>query len=339
MGVLKTKLKKYNKYVIELENDEIKSNDFENVEDIIISSKTDFEDNIQKYNELKAKLHSIELDLKLKELKIQEKDLETKKTVSKMHELEEAHKSEMSALEKKYLDNTDELKGLLEKSELNMEELKKEFQYKTQSLKDKLKDEETLQKQTEIYRIGNLGLKNDIQSKETEIINLKKDYNELSTVKSKHEIKIKNLQTENNMLKDVQTEYNKLNNNYRHLQEVVNKKDKDIIELEYSNRKLEQYLSMSLEAITTLKNLGLFNRLFNKIPEGIDELQEDIKKLQPPEDVEIDPIVDAEPVRPKKPIESPEDVEIDPIVDAGPVEVDEKHVKPKKTREILGEKK
>lgn len=338
MGVLKTKLKKYNKYVIEIEKDEIKSSELENVEDVIITSKTDFEENIQKYNELKAKLHSIELDLKLKELKIQEKDLETKKTVSKMHELEETYKSEVSAVEKEYMDKTKELKGLLEKSELNVQELQKELQNETQSLKDKLKDEETLQNQMEIYRIGNLGLKNDVQSKETEINNLKNNYNDLLNVKSKHEIEIKNLQAKNNMLKDVQTDYNKLNNMYRHLQEVANKKDKDIIELEYSNRRLEQYLSMSLEAITTLKNLGLFNRLFNRIPEGIDELQEDIKKLQPPEEMEIDPIVDAEPVRHKTPRESPEDVEIDPIFDAEPVEVDEKPVKPKNPRDILGKK-
>jgi len=47
---------------------------------------------------------------------------------------------------------------------------------------------------------------------------------------------------------------------------------------------------MSMEAITTLKNLGLFNRLFNRIPEGIEELQEDIKKLQPPKEIEIEPV-------------------------------------------------
>jgi cell division protein ZapA (FtsZ GTPase activity inhibitor) len=79
-------------------------------------------------------------------------------------------------------------------------------------------------------------------------------------------------------------------NNYRHLQEVANKKDRTIIELEAKKRRLEQYLSMSLEAINTLKNLGLFNRLFNKVPEGIDELQEDIKKLQPPKEIEIEPV-------------------------------------------------
>jgi hypothetical protein len=47
---------------------------------------------------------------------------------------------------------------------------------------------------------------------------------------------------------------------------------------------------MSLEAINTLKNLGLFNKLFNRVPEDIDELSEDIKKLQPPKEVEIEPI-------------------------------------------------
>lgn len=68
------------------------------------------------------------------------------------------------------------------------------------------------------------------------------------------------------------------------------KKDENIIELEAKVRKLDHYLLMSLEAINSLKNLGLFNRLFKRVPEGIYELEEDIKKLQPPKEVEIEPV-------------------------------------------------
>ena len=142
----------------------------------------------------------------------------------------------------------------------------------------------------EVYRIGNIGLKNEINNKENEINDLKNSYNKVLDLKSKQEKEIKTLQSNVDKLEIVQIEHNKLINNYRHLQEVANKKDRTIIELEAQKRKLEQYLSMSMEAITTLKNLGLFNRLFNKIPEGIDELQEDIKKLQPPKEIEIEPI-------------------------------------------------
>lgn len=322
MGILKRKIKKYNKYVIEIENEDIEANNFENVEDVIIISKKDFENELNKSKELSAKLHSRDLELKLKELKLQEKDIEIQKATSKMEELEETYNSQLNVLEKKYLIESNELKQLLENSELSAQQLKKEHATesnelkqllenskisaqklendyqeikeqlgnKINSLQNKIEEEEKLQNQMEVYRIGNIGLKNEIRNKEEEIDKLKQKHDKILDLKSMQEKTIENLRSDVNKLERVQIEHNKLINNYRHLQEVANKKDRTIIELEAKKRKLEQYLSMSLEAITTLKNLGLFNRLFNRVPEGIDELQEDIKKLQPPVEVEIEPV-------------------------------------------------
>jgi|GEM_PF-3206530 len=304
MGILKRKIKKYNKYVIEIENEDIESNDFENVEDVIIISKKDFETELQKSKELSAKLHSRDLEVKLKELKLQEKDIEVEKSKSKMEELEETYNSELNVLEKKYITESNELKQLLENSKSSTQKIEDEYreiqekyhrikeklENEVKSLQSKVEEEEKLQNQMEIYRIGNIGLKNDIKSKEDEINSLKNNYNTLLDLKSIKEKEIEKLQSDVNKLEKVQIEHNKLINNYRHLQEVANKKDRTIIELEAKKRKLEQYLSMSLEAINTLKNLGLFNRLFNRVPEGIDELQDDIKKLQPPKEIEIEPV-------------------------------------------------
>jgi chromosome segregation ATPase len=289
MGVLNKRIKKYNKYVIEIENEEIETNNFENIENVIIISKKDFENELQKSKELNAKLHSRDLELKLKELKLQEKDIEIQKSKSLIEELEETHKLELNVLEKKYINETDELKKIEEKLE-----------NKVKFLQNELEEAGKLQNQMEVYRIGNIGLKNDITSKEEEISSLKSKYKQMSDLKAKLEMEIKTLQLNVHKLSGVQVEYDKLINNYRHLQEVANKKDRTISELEAKKRKLDQYLSMSLEAITTLKNLGLFNRLFKRVPEGIDELQEDIKKLQPPKEIEIDSSIEIEPVRAKK---------------------------------------
>jgi len=297
MGTLKKRIKKYDMYVIEIENEELEANNLKDVEDVIIISKEDFESELLKAKELTAKLESRDLELKLKEIKLQEKDLEIQKVNSEMHEFKEAYKSELVTLEKNYINKSNELKLLLDNKESKIEELKKEhckleeeLEDKSSTLKNKLEEKETLQNQMEVYRIGNIGLKNDIRSKEEEIDRLKGNYNNILSLKSQQEKEIAKLRSDIRKLEIVQLEHDKLINNYRHLQEVANKKDRNIIELEAQKRKLEQYLSMSLEAINTLKNLGLFNRLFNRVPEGIDELQEDIKKLQPPEEVEIEPV-------------------------------------------------
>jgi len=304
MGVLKKKINKYNKYVIEIENEEIEANNLKNIEDVIIIGKESFENELHKSKELAAKLESRDLEIRLNSLKLQEKDLEIQKAKSEMNEFKETYTSRLVTLEKNYVDKSGELKFLINDKESEIEELKnkyaqleEELKDKSNSLKNKLEEKETVHNQMEVYRIGNIGLKNEINSKENEIDKLKSNYNELKNnhdkildLKSQQETEIKRLQSDVNKLEMVQIEHNKLINNYRHLQEVANKKDKTINELESKKRKLEQYLSMSLEAITTLKNLGLFNRLFNKIPEGIDELQEDIKKLQPPKEIEIEPV-------------------------------------------------
>lgn len=295
MSVLKTKLKKYNKYVVEIEKEEINEYNLENIEDIVVMDKETFENELHKSKEIDAKLHATELELKLKELKIQEKELKVQKAESKLEELEEAYKSKSNTIEKTYKDQIYELKQLLSKSEIDAEKFKNEYmkrgidlENETRVLQDKLKEKENLQGQIEIHKITNKSLKNDLAGKETEITNLKDAHDKLLNLRFKHENEIKTLQTNLNRLNNIQMEYNKLENKYRHLQEVANKKDDEIIELEAKKRTLEQYLSMSLEAITTLKNLGLFNRLFKRVPEGIDELQDYIIKLQPPKEIEID---------------------------------------------------
>ncbi|MGF7117564.1 hypothetical protein [Methanobacterium oryzae] len=295
MSVLKTKLKKYNKYIVEIEKEEIDEHNLGNIEDIVVMDKQTFENELHKSKEIDSKLHATELELKLKELKIQEKELKVQKAESKLEELEEAYKSKENILEKAYKDQIEELKQLLSKSEIDAEKFKKEYmkrgidlENETRVLQDKLKEKENLQGQIEIHKITNKSLKNDLAGKEKEIANLKDAHDKLLNLKFKHENEIKTLQTNINNLNNIQMEYNKLENKYRHLQEVANKKDDEIIELEAKKRTLEQYLSMSLEAITTLKNLGLFNRLFKRVPEGIDELQDYIIKLQPPKEIEID---------------------------------------------------
>jgi hypothetical protein len=311
MGILKKKINKYNKYVIEIEDEELEANNLKSINDVIIISKEDFENELHKSKELSAKLESKDLEIKLKGLKIQEKDIQIQKAKSEMEEFKETYNSEITALENKYVTRSDELSLILSDKESELEKIKakytkleKELEYKSNSLKDKLEEKETIHNQMEVYRIGNIGLKNEIDSKSKEIIDLKNNYNQMNIdyskikddysnlldTKSQNEREIERLRSDVYKLERVQIEHNKLINNYRHLQEVANKKDKIINELESKKRKLEQYLSMSLEAITTLKNLGLFNRLFNRIPEGIDELQEDIKKLQPPKEIEIEPV-------------------------------------------------
>ena len=279
MGVLKKKIKRYNKYVVEIEEDELKASNLENIEEVVIVSKREYENELQRSKELMAKLESGNLEIRLKDLKIQEKDLEIQKAISKKHEIEESYKSKLNNFENKYMNEADELKHLLEIKESEIEEIKK-----------KLEEEENLKKQVEIYKVGTLGLKNDIKTKDEELEKIKRTYENIIKIKLKQEKEIEEHKVELNRLQNIQMEYNKLTNNYRHLQEVANKKDENIIELEAKTRKLDHYLLMSLEAINTLKNLGLFNKLFNRVPEGIDELREDIKKLQPPKEVEIEPV-------------------------------------------------
>jgi chromosome segregation ATPase len=297
MGVLKKKIKRYNKYIVEIEENELKANNLENIEEVVVVSKREYENKLQKSKELMAKLESGNLEIKLKDLKIQEKGLEIQKAISEKEELEENYKSELSSFKNKYISESAELKRLIEIRESEIEEMKeekiqikKELETENTSLLNKLKDEENLKKQIEIYKVGNIGLKSDIKTKEDELEKIKSTYENILEIKSKQEKELEDHKVKLNRLKNVQTEYNKLINNYRHLQEVANKKDEDIIELEAKKRQLEHYLIMSQEAINTLKNLGLFNRLFNRLPEGIDELEEDIKKLQPPKEVEIEPI-------------------------------------------------
>ncbi len=306
MSVLKTKLKKYNKYVVEIEKAEIDEHNLGNIEDIVVISRENFENELHKSKEINAKLHANELELKLKELKIQENELKVQKAESKLEELEEGYKSEVNTIEKTYKGQIDELKQLLSKSEIDTEKFKNEYmkmgmelENETRVLKDKLKEKENLQGQIEIHKLTNKGLKNDLANKEKEMDSLKDSHAKLLDLKFRHEKEIKTLQTNINELSNIQIEYNKLENKYRHLQEVANKKDNEIIELEAKKRTLEQYLSMSLEAITTLKNLGLFNRLFKRVPEGIDELQDYIIKIQPPKEIEIDEFEEIEPIRAK----------------------------------------
>jgi chromosome segregation ATPase len=290
MGVLKKKIKRYNKYVVEIEEDELKANNLENIDEVVIVSKREYENKLQKSKELMAKLESGNLEIQLKDLKIQEKDLEIQKAISKKDEIEESYKSKLNDFENKYITESDELKQLLEIKESEIEEIKEKLENENASLLSKLEKEENLKKQVEIYKVGTLGLKNDIKAKEEELEKIKRTYGNILKIKSKQEKEIEEHKIELNRLQNIQREYNKLINNYRHLQEVANKKDENIIELEAKTRKLDHYLIMSLEAINTLKNLGLFNRLFNRVPEDIDELSEDIKKLQPPKEVEIEPI-------------------------------------------------
>lgn len=333
MGVLKKKIIKYNKYVVEIEEGELEASSLENSEDIVIVSKKEYENEIQKLKELNAKLESRELEVKLQGLKIQEKDLEIQKAVTEKDEVkenyemilneyenkyltktnalkhqiqmneseiiekEENYKTELNNLESKYLEETEDLKDQIKTSKIKIEEiekanasLKKEMEKENKSLLSKIEDEENLKKQIEIFKIGNQGLKNDVKTKEEELEKIKLTNQNILKIKSLQEKEIEELKVDLNRLKNVKVEYNKLINNYKHLQEVANKKDEEIIGLEAKVRKLDHYLLMSLEAINNLKNLGLFNRLLNRVPEGIDELEEDIIKLQPPKEVEIEPI-------------------------------------------------
>ena len=95
MGVLKKKINKYNKYVIEIESEELEANNLKNIEDVIIISKDCFENELHKSKELTAKLESRDLEIKLNSLKLQEKDLEIKKAESEINELEETYNSKL----------------------------------------------------------------------------------------------------------------------------------------------------------------------------------------------------------------------------------------------------
>ncbi len=290
MGVIKKKITKYDKYVVWIEKDEIQANNLEDIADVIIISEKEYDREIQKSKELNAKLESSNLEIQLKDLKIQEKNLEIQKALSQKQEAEEAYKSELSTFEDKYEIESSKLRHQLEVKESEISALKISFEKENKNLQNRLQDDENLKKQIEIYKIGNVGLKNDLKNKEDEIARLKSNYENILEIKSKQEKLIEEKKVELKRLKNIQIEYNKLINNYRHLQEVANKKDENIIELEAKKRKLEHYLLMSAEAINNLKNLGLFNRLLNRIPEDIDELEEDIKKLQPPKEIEIEPV-------------------------------------------------
>ncbi len=103
MGVLKKKIKRYNKYVVEIEEDELKANNLETIEEVVIVSKREYENKLQKSKVLMAKLESGNLEIRLKDLKIQEKDLEIQKAISKNEEIEESYKSKLNDFENKYM--------------------------------------------------------------------------------------------------------------------------------------------------------------------------------------------------------------------------------------------
>lgn len=308
MGILKKKIKHYSKYIVEIEEEELQSSNLDNIEDIVIVNKNTYEKELQKSRELKAKLESNRLEIKLKDLKLQERDIELQKALSEREELEELNQSKISDLESNYETQIEQLqlqidnKGeeLLKLEEEN-KKIKNDLQLENSSKIERLKEEENLKKQIEMYKVSTVGLKNQNKIKEDELQKFKSTYENILKIKSEQENELESLKIQLKRLNNLQSEHNKLINNYRHLQEVANKKDENIIELEAQKRKLDHYLLMSLEAINTLKNLGLFNRLFNRIPEDIDELQEDIKKLQPPREVEIEMEPEIEPIRVKKP--------------------------------------
>lgn len=308
MDILKKKIKHYSKYIVEIEEEELQSSNLNNIEDIVIISKNGYEKELQKLKELKAKLESNHLEIKLKDLKLQERDLELQKALNEREELEEINQSKINNLEDNYQTQLEQLQQQLDSNEEELAKLGKEntkikndLQLENSSKIQRLKEEENLRKQVEMYKVGTVGLKNQITGKEEELAKFKSTYENILKVKSEQEKELETLKIELRRLKNIQTEHNKLINNYRHLQEVANKKDENIIELEAQKRKLDHYLLMSLEAINTLKNMGLFKRLLNRVPEGIDELQEDIKKLQPPREVEIEIEPEIEPIRVKKP--------------------------------------
>ena len=109
MGVLKKKINKYDKYIIEIESEELEASNLKSIEDVIITSKDDFENELHKSKELTTKLESRELEIKLKDLKLQEKDLEFQKTKSEAQELKETYRSKLIALERDYVNKSNEL--------------------------------------------------------------------------------------------------------------------------------------------------------------------------------------------------------------------------------------
>lgn len=290
MAILKKQIKKCNKYAVWIEEEELKANNMENVEDIVVISKKEYDSELQKSNELKAKLESLNVEMQLKDLKIQENELFELQIVSKMEKMEESYKTKLNDFENKYIKESDELKHLLEVRQSEINELKAEMESSNESLQNRIHKEEELKKQLKIYEVSTVGLKSEIHKKEEELQKIKRTYENVLKIKSEQERELEEIKVGLNRLKNVQIEYDKLTNNYRHLQEVLNKKDENIIELEADKRKMDHYLLMSADAINNLKNLGLFNRLFNRFPGGIDELEEDIKKLQPPKEVEIEPV-------------------------------------------------
>lgn len=291
MCVLKKEIKKYNKYFIEIEEDELQSNGFEDIRDIVIISKKEYERELHKLKELMTKLESRNLEIKLQSLKIQEKELEVQKATSRRKEVEESYAYKLDDFKKGYANELEELKNLLKIRESEIEKIKNELEKENQYLFSKLEGEENLKKQVELYKVGNKGLKNDIKSKEEELKKLKISYDDVLQINSGYEKEIERYKVDLDRLKNLQREHNELILNYSHFQEMINKKDQNIIELMAKTKKLEHYLLMSLDAIDNLKNLGLFKRLFNRVPEGVNELERDIKRLQPPEELEMETVM------------------------------------------------
>lgn len=345
MCALKKEIKKYNKYVIEIEEDELRSSNLDDIENIVIISKNDFETESHKLKELLAKLESKNLEIELQSLKIQERDLEVQKAISKRKEIEESYAYKLNDIKNQYTNKIEELEHQLEikeseiekiksfkteSSELNedlkhkleikrseIEKMKKELEKENQFLLSRLEGEENLKKEIEIYKVGNKGLKNDIKTKEEELRTLKLNYDTVFQTKTGYEIKIEGYKEELKGLKKVQREHNKLIINFKNLQKDSNNKDQNIMELESRTKKLENFLTKSKDAINNLKTQGLFNRLFNRVPDGVDELEDQIKELQLPDEMEAEPVVMNEDIeKEKEKIKKPqslENSEIEPI--------------------------
>ncbi|MGZ7043851.1 MAG: hypothetical protein ACXVHM_04605 [Methanobacterium sp.] len=343
MCALKKEIKKYNKYVIEIEEDELRSSNLDDIENIVIISKNDYETESHKLKGLLAKLESKNLEIELQSLRIQERDLEVQKAISKRKEIEESYAYKLNYIKNEYVNKIEELKHQLEtkKSEVErlnsykddygheseelkqkletkrseIEKMKRELEKENQYLSSKLEGEETLKKELEIHKVGNKGLKNDIKTKEEELRKLKLNYENVLQTKTGYEIKIEGYKEELKGFKKIQREHNKLIINYKNLQEESYNKDENIIELESKTEKLENYLSKSGDAINNLKTQGLFNRLLNRVPDGIDELEEQIKEFHIPEEIETDHVEVSE-VLEKEKITKPQHLEkseIEPI--------------------------
>ena len=270
---LTTEMKKIERnYAFELNN--IKSQNDDEIKELrnLITVKD------SKIEKIKAKMHN-ETILLSKKLKEEE---ETKNQIDMYRVAINRLNNDIQIKEEEIIK--------LKNSYKEIDKVKNELQIEIQLLLNKLNDEDEIKKQIEIYKVGNKGLKNDIKIKEDELNKLKEEYENFIQINEKQEKEINYYKIELEELKNLQIENNELMINYRGLKEEIDEKDQTITELKAKIRKFEHYLFMSEEAINNLKSLGLFNRLFNQIPEEIDELEMEIKNLDPSERFEIEPI-------------------------------------------------